>query len=116
MFALPKEHPYAKRKKLSFADMNGETMLLMSDIGFWSFVTEKMPDSHFLTQNDQYSFDELVQASSLPSFVTDLSEKYGRNPSGRIYVPISDEEATVTYYLVCRQGRKGEFRGLMGVV
>ena len=66
--------------------------------------------------NDQYSFDELVQASSLQSFVTDLSEKYGRNPSGRIYVPISDEEATVTYYLVCRQGRKGEFRGLMGVV
>ena len=116
MFALPKEHPYAKRKKLSFSDMNGETMLLMSDIGFWSFVTEKMPDSHFLTQNDQYSFDELVQASSLPSFVTDLSEKYGRNPSGRIYVPISDEEATVNYYLICKQGRKGAFGGLMGVV
>lgn len=42
-------------------------MLLMPDIGFWSFVLEKMPDSRFLTQNDRYSFQELVQASSLPA-------------------------------------------------
>ena len=62
MFALPKDHKYANKKSLSFSDMNGENMLLMPDIGFWSFVLEKMPDSRFLTQNDRYSFQELVQA------------------------------------------------------
>lgn len=73
MFALPKGHKYARRKSLSFAEMNGENILLMPDIGFWPFVMDKMPDSRFLTQSDRFSFNELVQASSLPSFVTDLS-------------------------------------------
>lgn len=116
MFAFPKGHRYARRKQLSFADMNGENMLLMPDIGFWSFVMDKMPDSHFLTQNDRFSFNELVQTSSLPCFVTDLSEKYRITPPGRIYVPISDECATVTYYLVCKRERADEFKGLFDLL
>lgn len=112
LFALPKGHKYSRRKTLSFSEMNGENMLLMPDIGCWSFVRDKMPDSRFLTQNDRFSFNELVQASSLPSFVTDLSEKYRITSSGRVYVPISDAEATVTFYLVCKQERKKEFKAL----
>lgn len=109
MFALPQGHRYAKRKNLTFAEMNGENMLLMPDIGFWAFVMDKMPDSRFLTQSDRFSFNELVQASSLPSFITDLSEKYRVTPPGRIYVPISDTEATVSYYLVCKKEKAKEF-------
>ena len=109
MFALPQGHRYAKRKNLTFAEMNGENMLLMPDIGFWAFVMDKMPDSRFLTQSDRFSFNELVQASSLPSFITDLSEKYRVTPPGRIYVPISDAEATVSYYLVCKKEKAKEF-------
>lgn len=116
MFALPKGHKYSKRKKLSFSDMNGENMLLMPDIGFWSFVMEKMPASRFLTQNDRYSFNELVLASSLPSFVTDMSKKFSQTPPGRIYVPISDVDAAVTYYLVCKQERKQEFEALFDLL
>ena len=116
MFALPTEHKYAKRKELSFSDMNGENMLLMPDIGFWNFVKEKMPDSRFLTQNDRFSFNELVQASSLPSFITDLSEKYRITPPGRIYVPISDQEATVTYYLICKKERRQDFKALFDLL
>lgn len=110
MFALPKSHKYARRKSLSFAEMNGENMLLMSDIGFWNFVrTEKMPDSRFLVQDDRFSFNELVQASSLPSFTSDLAEKYTEVPHNRINIPISDDEATVTYYLVCKPEKKKSF-------
>lgn len=110
MFALPKSHRYARRKSLSFAEMNGENMLLMSDIGFWNFVRkEKMPDSRFLVQNDRFSFNELVQASSLPSFTSDLAEKYTEAPHSRINIPISDDEAAVTYYLVCKPEKKKAF-------
>lgn len=112
MFALPKGHRFARRKSISFSEMNGENMLLMPDIGFWSFVRKKMPDSRFLTQSDRFSFNELVQASSLPSFVTDLSEKHREIPAGRIYVPISDPEATVTYYLICKTENKKMFQTL----
>ena len=101
------------RESLSFAEMNGENMLLMSDIGFWDFVrTEKMPDSRFLTQSDRFSFNELVRASSLPVFTTDLAKRYIDMGSDRVEVPVSDPEATVTYYLVCKKDEKSEFTGL----
>ncbi len=117
MFALPKGHRYARRKSLSFAEMNGENILLMSDIGFWNFVqTKKMPDSRFLTQSDRFDFNELVQASSLASFTSDLAEKYIEVAPGRINVPISDEEATVTYYLVCKLENKKEFMPLFSTI
>lgn len=114
MFALPKGHRFARRKSLTFEEMNGENMLLMSDIGFWNFVrTEKMPDSRFLTQDDRFNFSELLRASSLPAFTSDLAEKYFEVGSdSRVHVPISDPEATVTYYLVCRQEERKGFHGL----
>lgn len=117
MFALPKGHRYSKCKSLSFAEINGENILLMSDIGFWNFVkTQKMPDSHFLTQNNRFDFNELVQASSLVSFTSDLAERYTEMASGRINVPISDKEATVTYYLVCKATHKKEFLPLFSTL
>ncbi|HIX58323.1 MAG TPA: LysR family transcriptional regulator [Candidatus Blautia gallistercoris] len=117
MFALPKGHPYARRKSLSFAEMNGENMILMNNIGFWDFVcTEKMPDSRFLTQSDRFSFDELVRSSSLPSFTTDLAKKYLQTEDIRMEVPVSDPEATVTYYLVCLKESLKEFQALFSVL
>lgn len=113
-FAFPPGHKFAQRKSLTFAEMNGENMLLMPDIGFWSFVRDKtMPDSRFLTQSNRYNFNELLQASSLPSFTTNIVQKYfGPSPGNRVTVPISDPEATVTYYLVCKAERKRDFAAL----
>ena len=117
MFALPTGHRYARRKSLSFAEMNGENMLLMPDIGFWDFVTtERMPDSRFLTQSDRFSFNELLRASSLPAFTSDLAEKYADVPSGRVNIPISDEDSTVTFYLVCRAEKKKAFTTLFSAL
>ena len=112
-FALPKGHRYARQKSLSFMEMNGENMLMMDDIGFWYFVKEeKMPDSRFLMQNDLFSFNELVEASTLPAFTTNLTNKYIDTAKVRIEVPISNPEATVTYYLICKKDRKKEYQKL----
>lgn len=117
LFALPKEHKFSTRKSLSFSEMNGENMLLMPDIGFWDFVTtDRMPDSRFLTQSDRFSFNELLQASSLPAFTSDLAERYSEVPSGRVNIPISDEDSSVTYYLVCRAEKKKEFLSLFSAL
>lgn len=114
MFALPKGHRYAKRKSLTFSEMNGENMLLMNDIGFWKFVhsSKKMPDSRFLTQSDRFNFDELVRSSSLPSFTTNLANKFINSGADRVDVPISDSEASVTYYLVAKTAQKKMFHSL----
>lgn len=117
MFALPKGHRYAQRKSLTFAEMNGENMLLMNDIGFWRFVPSvKMPDSRFLTQSDRFSFDELVRSSSLPSFTTNLANKFIDSGADRVDVLISDPDASVTYYLVVKKEQRKMFRGLFGTL
>lgn len=117
MFALPKWHRYARRKSLSFAEMNGENMILMNNIGFWNYVhAETMPASRFLIQSDRFSFNELVRSSSLPSFTTDLAKKYLETADLRdlrIEVPVSDPEASVTYYLVCLKKAQKEYRALL---
>ena len=78
--------------------------------------TKMMPDSRFLTQSNRFDFNELVQASTLASFTSNLAEKYSQVTSGRINVPISDKEATVTYYLVCKSENKREFLPLFSAL
>lgn len=64
-----------------------------------------MPASRFLVQTDASEFYELVKASTLLCFTTELA-----NPAGTIYdrktVPISDSEAHITYHLICRSQKK----------
>ena len=99
-FSLPPAHPMSSSKSLRFKDLNGETMLLRSRIGFWQNIHDTiMPDTHFLVQ-EWFAFDELVKSSALPSFTSDLVMKRSGMPSNRIAVPITDEEASVTYYCV----------------
>lgn len=99
-FSLPPAHALSGSKTLRLRDLNGETMLLYSSIGFWKKALEKeMPDTHFLIQTEASALGELVRASALPSFITDLvMEREGEVPN-RVNIPISDPEASVTFYL-----------------
>lgn len=98
--SLPPAHPLSSSKALHFKDLNGETMLLRSRLGFWQNIHDtKMPDTHFLVQ-EVFAFDELVKSSALPSFTSDLVMKREGKPPNRITIPIIDEEANVTYYYI----------------
>ncbi|MCM1299691.1 MAG: substrate-binding domain-containing protein, partial [[Eubacterium] siraeum] len=100
-FSLPKSHKFAKKKGLYMKDLDGENMLLFSEIGFWHELhTKNMPNSKFLLQNERFNFDELVSSSILPSFVTDVALEHSSPDvyANRVNVPILDEEAKVTYY------------------
>lgn len=101
-FSLPPAHPLSDSKTLHFKDLNGDTMLLRNRLGFWKRITdEKLPDTHFLVQEDA-DFDELVKASALPSFTSDLViQREGEVPN-RIKIPIEDKEANVVYFLYYR--------------
>lgn len=119
MFFLPRGHRFAKRKSLALGEMNGENMLLFSEIGFWhDLVTAKMPDSRFLVQNERYSMEELILNSVLPCFITDLSSNqsletaYRQMPENRVPVAITDEEVHVTYWLVCKKENRQRFSPL----
>ena len=110
---LPKNHRFAKRKSISLNEMDGENMLLFSDIGFWhDIVTSHMPHSRFLIQTQRYDFDELTRSSILPFFATDATLRFSDIPDERVAVAIKDAEAAVTYYAVCLNNKIGYFRDL----
>ena len=45
------------------------------------------------------AFDELISASALPSFSTNITQAISDNPTQRVHVPIADKEATKTFYI-----------------
>lgn len=98
--SIPSNHHLKNKEEISFQDLNGETMLLYSNIGFWyDLHVRTMPNTKFLIQNERLTFNEVVKASTLPSFTSNLSIKREGKMNNRIIIPITDDEAHVTFYL-----------------
>jgi DNA-binding transcriptional LysR family regulator len=110
-FSAPKNHPLAKRKSVTFSEIDGETMLLFSDIGFWHSIHEKhMPHSRFLLQNQRDDFTTLIETSKLPCFSTDITQKNGIPSEDRVDILITDKDAFAQYYAVCSKKDYSRFR------
>ena len=100
---VPKGHEMAQHQTLTFAEINGFNFLLRTQLGFWdALCREKMPASRFLVQTDTEAFHELVQASSLPCFSTDYVQGQEAAYPDRVFIPLKDPEARVTFYLLRR--------------
>ena len=98
--SVPAAHPLATRKHVSFADLAGETFLVLDGIGFWKDVYEKgIPDVHSIVQRDREVFTQLVDSSDMLCFTTDAPQN-SNHARGRVEVPLSDADAHVTFYLV----------------
>lgn len=69
-----------------------------------------MPNSKFRMQDDQESFREVVEHSSLPSFSTDISLRVVGNYGDRLSVPFSDPEAQMNFYCVCLAGDETKYK------
>lgn len=105
--SAPAGHPLAEQDSVSFAELDGETILLFSDIGSWHELhTAHMPHARFLLQSDRETFKQLVHSSSLLSFVTDRSQRRDGPRPGRVRVPIRDPEAHAVYYCACLTGQR----------
>ncbi|MCD8091291.1 MAG: LysR family transcriptional regulator [Clostridiales bacterium] len=114
LFALPLNHRFAHSTGLYMKDLDGENMLLLSDIGFWhDLPKQKMPNSRFLEQSDRFDFDELIQSSVLPCFASDSAVRIAEPPKNRVLVPILDKEASVTYYIICLKNKKSQFKKII---
>ena len=97
--SLPPAHPLAKREAVSLSDLAGQTMLLFSELGVWQRLRdEKMRDIRFIVQTEREAFSDLISASVLPNFTTNLTQRYGA-PIDRVNVPILDPEAAIRFYL-----------------
>lgn len=112
--SVPPAHPLAAFDTVSFADLDDVPMLQYSRVGFWYDLAMKMiPHPHLLLQEDRHTFTEIADASALPTFFSDYFNAYEqRDVSSRKIIPLSDPEARVTYYLVCRKDNARRFQDL----
>lgn len=98
-----KDHELASKPSVCMKVLNGYNFLLRSELGFWDkMCRQNMPASKFLVQNDEFEFNELVNNSSLPSFITDAAMDRYPIPPNRIAIPISDADANVSFYIAVK--------------
>ena len=107
MLSVPPTHPLAGRKEVEICELDGLTMLLYGDLGVWQRLhDERMQGAHFIVQESREAFEQLVRASALPCFTTNLSSRFTPAARERVHIPIRDEEAAITFYLCARKGQR----------
>ena len=102
-FSVPPEHRISERNQCSFSEMNGANFIVAPNIGYWDqIIREQMPDSRFFIQDDMDALSELIQNSTMPAFVTDITSKLHNRNEKRVFVPISDEAAVEHFFCCCK--------------
>ena len=71
--ALPPEHPLSGRASIRLAELGEESVLSYKDFGVWQRLVDKNPKLHYLVQSDRSTLAELVRASSIPCFSSNLT-------------------------------------------
>ncbi len=100
--ALPPEHPLSGRKSIRLAELGEESILSYKDFGVWQRIVDRNPSLCYLVQSDRGTLAELVRASSLPCFTSNLTASRIRAVN-RVSVPLADEDASVTFFLCARE-------------
>ena len=114
LLSLPLNHPLTSKKEIKFHDLDGQTMLLYSNIGFWHDLhMQKTPKTKYLLQEERLTFNEIVKASTLPSYTSNLSIKREGKMADRVILPIDEDEAHVTYYVVMLKENKKKYKELI---
>ena len=114
--SLPAGHLLAQRAEVSFVDLDGDTFLMQAHVGYWRAMVERaMPRSKFLVQENRDVYLELAKTSQADLFVSNVGIS-NADGSGRVVVPISDEEANPTFWLLMRADARDEVRELFALV
>ncbi len=109
---LSNDHSLAQQKTVTFRQLDGETFLLCAAVGFWRDVCDTyVPNSHFIVQEDHEIFAQLATNTRTAYFTTDAPSQWqltvGENHTA---IPIADEAAHASFYLVMRADADGHPR------
>ena len=112
--SVPYKHPYTKFQSLTYEKLNGTTFVMADDIGIWKHIVEEnMPDSKYLLQDSIDALSQIVISSTIPSFASNITLKYGHENESRVYIPIDGKNAKCTFYLCCRKEKKEMYQTLL---
>ncbi len=96
----PADDELAGRTSVSFAELDGRTFIMNSEVGFWGdIVRGAMPNARFIEQRDATVLSQMIRSSDLLGFVTDVAE-WRDGDERRVRIPIQDADAHATFYVV----------------
>lgn len=115
---VEKDHPFMKYKDgITFEQMDGYTYLQIEDVGIWKDIKAKnMPHSKIITQKDREDLTALVNSSSLPCFVSNITSENDRKYPRRIRIPIIDSDATREFMIVLPKKSTSRFSNFLSEV
>lgn len=115
---VEKDHPFMKYKDgITFEQMDGYTYLQIEDVGIWKDIKAKnMPHSKIITQKDREDLTALVNSSSLPCFVSNITSENDRKYPRRIRIPIIDSDATREFMIVLPKKSPSRFSNFLSEV
>ena len=115
---VEKDHPFMKYKDgITFEQMDGYTYLQIEDVGIWKDIKAKnMPHSKIITQKDREDLTALVNSSSLPCFVSNITNENDRKYPRRIRIPIIDSDATREFMIVLSKKSTSRFSNFLSEV
>lgn len=115
---VEKDHPFMKYKDgITFEQMDGYTYLQIEDVGIWKDIKAKnMPHSKIITQKDREDLTALVNSSSLPCFVSNITNENDRKYPRRIRIPIIDSDAKREFMIVLPKKSTSRFSNFLSEV
>ncbi len=114
---LPLNHALASQETLTFADLEGMSILAHGSSGFWlDICKQNLKKTKLLIQDSIDMLHELLDSSSLPAFNSNRAMEYGYESSKRVTIPLTDEAAHTTYYLACLDSEKSKYNSIFNAV
>lgn len=93
----------ANSQQVSFKDLAGLSFVVLNDIGPWKEIIQKhIPNAKFLYQEEWAALTEITKYSNFPFFSTNITTVNPRQHTSnddRVRIPITDEAATMTFYV-----------------
>ena len=113
---VPQSDDLAQKSSVGFADLDGRTFLMNSEVGFWGEVVKNaMPNARFIEQSDSNVLGQLLHTSELLGFVTDATQFSHDDDQEqlRVCIPIHDADAHATFYVVALLDAPGRVKEIV---
>lgn len=108
--SVKRDHPLAGRESVTFADLDGESLLAWGNVSFWNDVIRAhLPQSNLLFQTDFDALDELISKTDFPTFSSDCMARGGYVQDDRVDIPIDEPDARASYYIACLDADKERY-------
>lgn len=110
----------ANQQSITFNELSKMSFIVINDIGAWkAIIQNNIPDAKFLYQDQYEAFTEITNYSNFPYFSTNISGAGDHLPAqdnGRVRIPISDDEATMDFYVSYLKTQKGRIKSLIKIL